>query len=169
MRSSSAIRRSIHGRSSTDRGGRLALGDATRQHDLDPVRLVDAHAHAARPVGAPDAVGDVAFCTSHRDEGTLAAGWSVGMWSFHAASSRRSRCSSTACCSRPGEDYEVDDGQLLFTRPLVQEGRLGFWRWFWGAWGIGTYKPNHTVDVRYERDGRKLVAHALRALPPERA
>ncbi|MDW5594531.1 hypothetical protein VSS74_09300 [Conexibacter stalactiti] len=69
---------------------------------------------------------------------------------------------------RAGEDYEVADGVLLFDRPLAQEGRLGFWRWFWGAWGIGTYRAHHTVDVRYERGGRKLVAHALRAQPPER-
>ncbi len=68
---------------------------------------------------------------------------------------------------RAGDDYEVDGRLLLFIRPLTQEGRLGFWRWFWGAWGIGTYKTHHTVDVRYQRDGRTLVAHALRVLPPE--
>lgn len=67
---------------------------------------------------------------------------------------------------REGEDFEVADRALLFARPLAQEGRLGFWRWFWGAWGIGTYRKHHTVDVRYERDGRTLVAHALRADPP---
>lgn len=68
---------------------------------------------------------------------------------------------------RDGDDYQMVDGSLLFARPLAQEGRLGFWRWFWGAWGIGTYRAHHTVNVRYERDGRKLVAHALRAQPPE--
>ncbi|MDO8188379.1 hypothetical protein Q5424_20920 [Conexibacter sp. JD483] len=67
---------------------------------------------------------------------------------------------------RTGDDYEVVDRVLLFTRPLTQEGRLGFWRWFWGAWGIGTYRRHHTIDVRYQRDGQTLVAHALRALPP---
>jgi hypothetical protein len=68
---------------------------------------------------------------------------------------------------RPGDDYEVVERRLLFIRPLTQEGRLGFWRWFWGAWGIGTYRTHHTVDVRYQRDGQTLVAHALRVLPPE--
>lgn len=67
---------------------------------------------------------------------------------------------------REGEDYRVGDGELVFVRALAQEGRLGFWRWFWGAWGIGTYRAHHTVDVRYERDGRPLVAHALRVVPP---
>lgn len=68
---------------------------------------------------------------------------------------------------RSGVDYEVVDGRLLFIRPLTQEGRLGFWRWFWGAWGIGTYRTHHTVDVRYQRGDQTLVAHALRVLPPE--
>ena len=67
---------------------------------------------------------------------------------------------------REGDDYEVDGRLLLFRRALAQEGRLGFWRWFWGAWGIGTYRANHIVDVRYEQDGRQLVAHALRVEPP---
>lgn len=69
---------------------------------------------------------------------------------------------------REGADYRVDGELLLFDRPLAQEGRLGFWRWFWGAWGIGTYRSHHTVDVRYEHKGRQLVAHALRVQPPQR-
>jgi hypothetical protein len=65
-----------------------------------------------------------------------------------------------------GADYEVGDGVLLFDRPLAQEGRLGAWRWFLGAWGIGTYRKNDTIDVRYEAGGRQLVAHALEIEPP---
>jgi hypothetical protein len=62
-----------------------------------------------------------------------------------------------------GVDYEVvaAGGVLLFRRELVQEGKLGFWRWFLGAWGIGTYRRNDTVDVQYTLDGRPMVAHAL--------
>ena len=37
-----------------------------------------------------------------------------------------------------GKDFRVSEGSLVFTRELVKEGKLGFWRWFWGAWGIGT-------------------------------
>ena len=69
---------------------------------------------------------------------------------------------------REGEDYRVRGRTLLFDRPLAKEGRLGLWRWFLGAWGIGTYRKNDTVDVRYARDGRMLVAHALEITPPER-
>jgi hypothetical protein len=67
---------------------------------------------------------------------------------------------------REGEDYERSGSALLFRRELVQEGKLGFWRWFLGAWGIGTYRRDDVVDVRYERDGQPLVAHALAVQPP---
>ena len=60
-----------------------------------------------------------------------------------------------------GADYTVRGDELHFDRELVQEGRLGFWRWFWGAWGIGTYGKNDTVDVAWEVDGQPRVAHAL--------
>jgi len=60
-----------------------------------------------------------------------------------------------------GRDYRVEGEQLVFDRELVQEGRLGFWRWFWGAWGIGTYRRDDQVDVAWEVDGRPQVAHKL--------
>lgn len=69
---------------------------------------------------------------------------------------------------REGTDYEVGDGVLLFDRPLAKEGRLGAWRWFLGAWGIGTYRKHDAVDVRYELRGRPTVAHALDIQPPTR-
>jgi hypothetical protein len=62
----------------------------------------------------------------------------------------------------PGTDYEVRDGCLVFARELKQEGKIGPWRWFLGAWGIGTYREHHSVDVRYEVDGRAAVAEGLR-------
>lgn len=68
-----------------------------------------------------------------------------------------------------GADYDATAGALLFRRELAQEGRLGFWRWFLGAWGIGTYRRNDVVDVRYTVDGRTLVAHALPVTPPRSA
>jgi hypothetical protein len=53
-----------------------------------------------------------------------------------------------------GRNYSRDGRALVFERPLVKEGKLGFWRWFWGAWGIGTYRKNDVVDVSYEAGGR---------------
>lgn len=73
---------------------------------------------------------------------------------------------------REGVDYDVSPEQdaLLFRRELAQEGKLGLWRWFLGAWGIGTYRRNDVVDVRYTTDdGRTLVAHALPVTPPASA
>ena len=60
-----------------------------------------------------------------------------------------------------GRDYRVTEGRLVFTRELVKEGRLGFWKWFLGAWGIGTYGRNDQVDVAWDVDGQPRVAHAL--------
>lgn len=61
----------------------------------------------------------------------------------------------------PGRDYRVAGGELVFHRELAKEGRLGLWRWFLGAWGIGTYRRNDQVDVAWDVDGRPRVAHAL--------
>ena len=60
-----------------------------------------------------------------------------------------------------GRDFRVERDVLVFEGTLEKEGKLGFWRWFWGAWGIGTYRKNDQVDVAWEVDGRPKVAHAL--------
>jgi hypothetical protein len=64
-----------------------------------------------------------------------------------------------------GRDFRVEDGRLVFPKVLAQEGRLGFWRWFLGAWGIGTYRRNDQVDVAWDVDGSPRVAHALSIEP----
>jgi hypothetical protein len=64
-----------------------------------------------------------------------------------------------------GTDYRVAGGEILFERELVR-GKLSGWAWFIGIWGIGTYKRNDEVDVRYELDGRPMVAQALDITPP---
>jgi hypothetical protein len=59
-------------------------------------------------------------------------------------------------------DFRVEDGSLVFERPLRKEGRLGFWRWASILVGAaGTYRQNDSVDVVYERDGRRVVATGL--------
>ena len=62
---------------------------------------------------------------------------------------------------RRGTDYVVEDRTLIFDRELRKEGRLGLWRWFLGAWGIGTYRQNDSVDVQFEVGGRPHVTEAL--------
>jgi len=61
----------------------------------------------------------------------------------------------------PGVDFDERDGALVFGRDLKKEGSLGFWRWFLGAWGVGTYRQNDSVDVRYERDGHPVLLEGL--------
>ena len=65
-----------------------------------------------------------------------------------------------------GVDYRVQGRALVFDRELKKEGRLGLWRWFLGAWGIGTYRQNDSVDVRYYVDGVPQVAEGLDIDPP---
>ena len=60
-----------------------------------------------------------------------------------------------------GTDYVRRGDMLVFERTLTREGRLGFWRWFLGAWGIGTYRKDDQVDLTWEVDGRPQVAHGL--------
>jgi hypothetical protein len=71
----------------------------------------------------------------------------------------------------PGVDFERRGDELVFSRPLAQEGKLGFWRWTSIFFGIaGTYRKHEQVDVIYEgRDGRRLVATGLEPLDSNQA
>jgi hypothetical protein len=61
-----------------------------------------------------------------------------------------------------GPDFERRGPSLVFGRPLQREGRLGFWRWLSLLLGVaGTYRQNDSVDVIFERDGRRVVATGL--------
>ena len=64
-----------------------------------------------------------------------------------------------------GSDFRVSSGELVFTRELVQQ-KLSPWAWIWGFWGIGTYKRNDVIDVRYEVRGQPTLAHGLDVQPP---
>jgi hypothetical protein len=62
---------------------------------------------------------------------------------------------------RLGDDYRVREGALVFERELRKD-RISGWRWLLGAWGVGTYRQNDSVDVRYESpDGSPRVAEGL--------
>ena len=57
---------------------------------------------------------------------------------------------------------------LVFSRSLSTEGKLGFWRWTSLFFGIaGTYRQNDSVDVVYETGGRRVVATGLPIIPDE--
>jgi hypothetical protein len=60
-----------------------------------------------------------------------------------------------------GDDYHVHEGALIFERELRKD-RISGWRWFLGAWGVGTYRQDDSVDVRYQRsDGSPALAEKL--------
>ncbi len=61
----------------------------------------------------------------------------------------------------PGIDFRLHGRELVFERELRKD-RISGWRWALGAWGVGTYRQNDSVDVRYERaDGSAAVAEGL--------
>ena len=60
-----------------------------------------------------------------------------------------------------GADYRVDDATLVFDRELRKD-KISRWRWFLGAWGVGTYRQNDSVDVSYRAaDGTPRLREAL--------
>ena len=66
----------------------------------------------------------------------------------------------------PGRDFEVEGRSLVFPRELAEEGKLGFWRWASMWLGIaGTYRKHETVDIVYERNGRRMVETGLQPQP----
>ena len=63
----------------------------------------------------------------------------------------------------PGRDYRVQGRTLIFPRQIAQEGKLGAMRWTSMLLGVaGSYRKHESVDVAYERDGRRMVATGLR-------
>jgi hypothetical protein len=62
---------------------------------------------------------------------------------------------------RSGVDYVVRDGELVFEREMRKD-KISGWRWLLGAWGVGTYRQDDSVDIRYEAaDGSPRVAEGL--------
>jgi len=66
----------------------------------------------------------------------------------------------------PGRDYRVEDRTLVFDRELRKD-KISGWRWFLGAWGVGTYRQNDSIDVRYDApDGSPRLAEGLAIAQP---
>ena len=67
----------------------------------------------------------------------------------------------------PGVDYAVESGALVFGRELRKD-KISGWRWFLGAWGVGTYRQHDSVDVRYTAaDGSPRLAEGLDIEPSD--
>ena len=62
---------------------------------------------------------------------------------------------------REGTDYVVRGDALEFPAALVKDV-ISKRRWFLGAWGVGTYRKDDSVDVAWTApDGTPRVAHRL--------
>jgi hypothetical protein len=62
---------------------------------------------------------------------------------------------------KPDVDFYLDGRDLVFDRALRKD-HVARWRWLLGAWGVGTYRQDDTVDIRYEIDGETRLKHAAR-------
>ena len=58
-----------------------------------------------------------------------------------------------------GEDYRIEGADIVFSRPIVKEGRLGAIRWLSMLIGVvGSYRKHETVDVEYRSGGQVKLA-----------
>jgi hypothetical protein len=62
---------------------------------------------------------------------------------------------------REGEDFLVEGRTLVFPGRVLKKDRISGWRWFVGFWGVGTYRQDDSVDVRYVHGGSARVAEGL--------
>jgi hypothetical protein len=61
-----------------------------------------------------------------------------------------------------GDDYRIEGADIVFTRPIVKEARLGMIRWLSMLIGVvGTYRKNESVDVEYRAGGQVKLASDL--------
>ena len=64
-----------------------------------------------------------------------------------------------------GEAWDVRDGVIAFTRPIIKE-EVTPGRWMAMYLGLfGTYRKNETVDVEYRLGGETKLASDLEILP----
>ena len=62
---------------------------------------------------------------------------------------------------REGADY-VRRGRVLDFPTRLAKDRISKKRWFLGAWGVGTYRQDDSIDVAWTAsDGTPRVAHRL--------
>ena len=58
-----------------------------------------------------------------------------------------------------GTDYRAKGREILFSRPIVKEGKVSGMRWFAMLLGLfGTYRRHEVVDVEYRLRGEVKLA-----------
>jgi hypothetical protein len=64
-----------------------------------------------------------------------------------------------------GEDFNLEERELVFTRPIVKE-EMGTSRWlamYLGLWG--TYRKDEKVDLQFQRNGKVELVPDLPVTP----
>lgn len=60
-----------------------------------------------------------------------------------------------------GSDFTIEDRRLVFPDRELRKDKISGWRWLLGAWGVGTYRQDDSVDIRYQINGKTAVAEGL--------
>ena len=64
-----------------------------------------------------------------------------------------------------GADYDVEAGEIVFTRPVVKE-KIGTGRWLAMYLGLfGTYRKDETIDLQFSRNGKVELIPDLKVIP----
>jgi hypothetical protein len=67
-----------------------------------------------------------------------------------------------------GQDYRVRGGEIIFSRPIVKEGKVSGIRWLAMLLGLfGTYRKHEVVDVEYRLRGKTQLASDVEVLPDQ--
>lgn len=70
---------------------------------------------------------------------------------------------------KEGEDFNVEGGELHFTRPIVKE-KMDTGRWLAMYLGLfGTYRKDEKVDLQFQRGGKTELVADLPITPYEDA
>jgi hypothetical protein len=63
-------------------------------------------------------------------------------------------------------DYTIKGGEVVFSKPIVKEGKVGGVRWMAMLLGLfGTYRKHETVDLEYRLGGEVKLASDVEILP----
>ena len=69
---------------------------------------------------------------------------------------------------KPGDDYEVRDGHLVFNEPIYKEGKIkGVRLWTLALGVVGVYRKHEVVDAEYTLNGKRAFASDLEVIPDE--
>jgi hypothetical protein len=152
------------GRQLGDGGGRRSQWRTGREDHLDAVLRIDADLHPARSRDATHSIGDLLGHVGR----IIATVSETSIVRLPAGVAEPFQVYVNGVLQQAGTDYQLRAGALHFPRRLARD-RVSGWRWLVGAFGIGTYRQDDSVDVRYERGGRSYVAQQLAIEPgPDR-